>query len=453
VAGPVWVVSDLSEETFVEISVPRIFGTDRSQYVARQLINRFPETRVRTALAPRSTGSLMNRLAPGSQTLMAVEPGDRLQSVLEHLPNPLVGVWSASMLLAHFGAKSAVRPLVFVVMSLSSGLRIVFLRNKVPVLTRLVPAVASAAEQASEILRTVRHLENTRVIERDGSRLSALLLGTADGLASMLTADRFDALVQPLRRRASDPTDWRHILFDLVCKRPPGQLAGPEMRVSYLGRQVAKAAYIAVALCLVGALGLALEAVTRTLEQQREAEQAQANAVQLAARIAVVDAAVQAFGVAPDHLRQVIGVERDEIARAPDLQADLVQISGVASALGLRSMSLQWSIVPPGGAACTLIAEAPAPAPAKGLYTVELQWVLAIPPELGPHQLLQAASNVSRALGQLPGATVLQDPAKTLRQGAIGARASAGQAAGELAWCLALQRSAPGAIALQGANQ
>ncbi|MCF8167946.1 MAG: hypothetical protein K9J77_04945, partial [Rhodoferax sp.] len=327
-AGPLWVVSDLSEETFVEISVPRIFGTDRSQFVARQLVNRFPETRFRTALPNRATGSLMNRLAPGAQTLTAVEPGDRLLAALERVPNPIVGVWSASMLLAHFGAKSAARAQVFVVMSQPSGLRIVFLKNKVPVLTRLVPAVASVAEQASEILRTVRHLENTRVIERDGTRLSALLFGTADGLSSMLTADRFDALVQPMRRRASDPSDWRHILFDLVCKRPHGQLADTAMRVSYLGRRLTQFAYGVAALCCVGVMALALGTVNHTLEQQRIAEQAQAGVVRLGAQIAEVDAALQAYGVAPEHVRHVIAVERDEIAPAPDLQADLALISG-----------------------------------------------------------------------------------------------------------------------------
>lgn len=50
--GPVWVVTDLAEEAFVEINVPRIFGADRVSYIQRQLASKFPETVFRLALAP-----------------------------------------------------------------------------------------------------------------------------------------------------------------------------------------------------------------------------------------------------------------------------------------------------------------------------------------------------------------------------------------------------------------
>ena len=138
--GPVWVLTDLTEETFTEINVPRVFGRDRSSFVERQLTNRFPETRFRVALEAQRQGSLMNRLAPPHQVLTAVEPADRITAALQNLSLPLAGVWSTSMLLARLGSKPRMPANLMIVLCQPAGMRIVYIKDRAPVLTRMVAA-------------------------------------------------------------------------------------------------------------------------------------------------------------------------------------------------------------------------------------------------------------------------------------------------------------------------
>ena len=71
-SGPVWVLTDLAEEGFADLQVPRIFGRDRQAFVARQLASRFPDTPYRTVLPAARGGSQRARIgcvsepAPGS---------------------------------------------------------------------------------------------------------------------------------------------------------------------------------------------------------------------------------------------------------------------------------------------------------------------------------------------------------------------------------------------------
>jgi hypothetical protein len=169
--GYVGVVTDVAEESFVEINVPRVFGADRKNYVQRQLAIRFADSLFRIALPPLHQGGLMARLAPPQQTLAAVDPGERIQSALQDLQVSIAGVWSASLLLAQLGKKSTVPANLFIVLCQPSGMRILYLKQRSPVLTRLITATQSTPEQAAEIVRTLRHLENTRVIERENQRL------------------------------------------------------------------------------------------------------------------------------------------------------------------------------------------------------------------------------------------------------------------------------------------
>jgi hypothetical protein len=62
-SGFVWLVTDLPEESFVEIKTPRLFGKDRSAFIDRQLAARYPESPYRRSL-PVEGGELFDRLAP-----------------------------------------------------------------------------------------------------------------------------------------------------------------------------------------------------------------------------------------------------------------------------------------------------------------------------------------------------------------------------------------------------
>ncbi len=443
-AGPVWTVTDLTEEAFVEVNVPRIFGADRSRYIERQLANSFPESRLRCALAPQKSGSFMSRMAPPLQTLTAVDPSDRVTAALDQLTAPLVGVWSTSMLLAQLGQQRSLPAILLIVLSQPSGMRIVFLKNRSPVLTRLVATATTATEQAAEVLRTLRHLENTRVVERGNHRFAALLLGTAPGLAAALAADRLDALDTPLAQSLEPMQDRRPMLFDLACKSPAGQLAPLSYRSTYMARQVGKAAWVAGAVCLVAAIWAASGNVSSLIQDQGTRTKLQASLGQTNSKIADVDLALQTFGVSPETLRTALDLDTEEIVTAPDMETDLRNLAHIVSSInGARVKSLQWQILPSKDSVCSqgsLSASTTAPVSPIGqepaqTRKVELQLTVTLAPGVGPRLKLQQATNISRQLNQLTGVRIVDDAARRLREGDISAGNAPSEADQDLTWC------------------
>lgn len=454
VKNPVWVMSDLPEETFVEINVPRVFGADRDNFVTRQLASRFPETVFRQALPPKRKGTFMERLAPPVQTLAAVEPGERIHAALKPLQVPIAGVWSTSAILTRLVQRSIFPRDMFVVLRQSTHLRILFLKGRAPVLTRLVRAGETAADQASEIVRTLRHLENTHVIERNTQRFGVLLLGTVEDLPSILTRERLDIVPATVLQGRKFDGNWQPRLFDLLCQSPMGQLAPLSYRASYLTRLVEKTAYIATALILVTTLLMASVSIKDILQTRQEQAQTQASLNQLTAEINELDLAIQAVGVAPDTVRTALTMDTEEIVSAPDIRANLVPLShAIGTVAGARLKNLQWQLLEPGVAACThsetlSATAAPEPEPTQMQppeRKVELQMTLQLPDSSGPRKTVQQASEMTRQLGQMHGAVILIDPAKNMLIGDIRTNTSLNptESSRELTWCLTLPGRVP----------
>ena len=455
------VVADLTEETFVEIAVPRVFGKDRQRFVQRQLANRFPETQFRAALTPPQEGSLMQRLAPSKQILTAIEPSERLQAALMSVSAPIVGIWGVSVILAQLGRAKSLPSTLLIVLTQATSTRIIFLKDRSPILTRLVTSSGTAAEQAVEILRTVRHLENTKVLQRGAQRLPALLLGTTQGLAAVLSGDRIDAVAAPNKQWAEGDSGWQTALFDLACKSTSGQLAPVALRVSYLTLQVEKTARIAMVACLVGALVVASGSVLSVVRDSRAQSGLDTTARQLSGKISEAEASIESFGVSPELLRKVLALDSDEIGTAPDLKSQLALLSGVVGNVpGARVTSLQWQFMAASEIACPAeLGTAPAVVAAvaepaiEPRRKVEVKLSIALAPDVGPRLKLQQASKISAQLGLVPGALVVADPARALREGDIGS-VSAGQPDGQrsLNWCVTLPAAIPVANALESAQ-
>jgi hypothetical protein len=450
--GPVWVLTDLSEESFVEITVPRVFGNDRRNYVERQLANRFPESRFRVSVPAQRGGGLMDRLAPPVEILTAIEPADRVKDALAGLESPLVGVWSTSTLLAQVGCQKYMPANLLVVLSQPSGMRILFIKDRTPVLTRLVARAETAAEQSLEILRTMRHLENTRAIERGRQRFPVMLVGVADGLADILAGDRLDALDAAIVRKAKLQEDWQQALLTMVCKSPAGQLAPMSMRERYLAMRLSLAAGAIAVVCVLGTIAAAAGNVGVIVSDHRERNRLEATIGELDNAIAEADTAIGRFGVAPTVLRMALSMDSDEIVNAPDMPADLIDLSHTISQIpGARAQNLQWRVLDAGEAACTSGGAAPgavaAPEPevpqgaeptASSGKTVELKLSIALAADAGPQLRQQQANAISRQLANTTGVRVLQDPAKTLRDGDLSAGSAQAGSANELEWCASL---------------
>lgn len=450
--GPVWVVTDLTEETLVEISVPRIFGNDRRLFVQRQLINRFPDTAFRTALASHPFGNLMSRLAPPKQMLMALDPADRLKASMALVHTPVAGLWGISVLLAQLGQAHSLPDTLLIVLGQANSTRIVFLKHRTPVLTRLIAGSNTVAEQALEVVRTVRHLENTHVIARGTGRLAALLLGTAPDLAPVLSRDRIDAVVRHGQRAAAD-VHWRDALFDLVCKSPPGQLAPLSLRSGYLAQQVKKGARLAMTASVLAALVVASNSVVSIMNARSLQAALTSTASRLTSEIAQLDASIASFGVSPELLRKVLALDTEEVDTAADLHHQLAALShAVAGEAGARVQTLQWQVLGPLATPCTLESGAASSAPAAGPASeparkVEIKMTMAFAADVGPRLLLSQSSHLTERINAMTGATVLQDPARALRNADIGSSGTdRGDNQRQLTWCVVLPGSKQSSI-------
>jgi hypothetical protein len=172
--------------------------------------------------------------------------------------------------------------------------------------------------------------------------------------------------------------------------------------------------------------------------------------MQLAIQIAQLDGSLASFGVSPELLRKVLALDTDEIESAPALHHQLAALSGaIASVPNARVRSLQWQLVGPQAIPCALdttVATAAVPGAdpaAEPARKVELKLSITFGAEQGPRLLQQQSTHLSDQLKAIPGASVLLDPSRSLREGDIGsANAGQGDALRQFAWCLVL----PGAI-------
>jgi hypothetical protein len=293
------------------------------------------------------------------------------------------------------------------------------------------------------------------VIERGKQRFPVLLLGTGDGLASVLAADRLDAVAPAAQRDTADGDGGYGQLFDLVIKSPPGQMAPLGYRTTYVAGQLAKTARVAGVVCLVAALVAASGSIRAIISDQRDRAQLQDSGVLLNAKIAELDAALAGFGVSPNLLRTALTVDSTEIVSAPDLQAHLLVLSQAVSRVeGARVRSLQWQVLEATEVACGKEAGAAVPVaapvavaeePSTPTRKVELQLVISLAPGTGPRLRLQQAAELSRHIRQTAGITVLSDPVARVREGDLGAGSAQSDETSDLAWCAALPGVKPDA--------
>jgi len=447
--GPVWVVTDLAEESFDELQIPRIFGRDRQGFIARQLANHFPDTPFRTTLPIHPGGSLMDRIAPPRQTLLGLDAAPRVNAALDGLTAPMAGVWAMSMLLAHIGCKKSLPPELFVVLPGAHALRIVFIKNWVPVLSRLIPGVTQAADQVAEISRTLRHLENTRVLERTVQRHAILVLGDVQGLATLLAADRLDLLAPPAPWNTLPPADWLFALFDLALTSPAGQLAPLSRRTRFIASRLRTPAYVGAALCLGLALLAAADNLRNIAANYSNWSHIQDQIKLLNTQVSEVDQKMAGFGEPAERVRSAVALDDEEVVSAPSLPLQMHQIAEVIGQHeAIRLQQFDWHLLSVGQAACAQGVTSPSASPPAPVTTaaagpkrvVEISFEVLLPSDQREKARAQTMASLSSRLSKIEGATLIRDPAKELAQAVLSGGATHEQAssAKALTWCLTL---------------
>ncbi|MDD5030857.1 MAG: hypothetical protein PHH58_15390 [Rhodoferax sp.] len=445
-SGSLWVVCNLPEESFAEIEIPRIFGRDRQNFIHRQLSSRFPDTPYRTVLTQPGSGSFMDRLAPPRQTIFGVDSAQRINEALAAHPScPVAGVWATSMLMAQLSAHKSLPNELFVVLPADDGLRIVFIKNQLPVLSRLVPGADHAAEQAAEIARTVRHLENSRVLARSSEPRNVLLLDQRPDIEPWLAQERLTRVLAPPAWRKKPPLDWRFALFDLAVASPAGQLAPLSRRTRFVANRLRPLVYGAAGLCVgigiwasVGSLNdIASGLAQRKLVQQR---------VDLLTQQSTdVEQKIAAFGVSAQTVRNAVVLEQDEISSVPPVATHLHQLSDIVSAFDpVRLHQLDWKILAVGQPACVNSATpAPAVNPAQPTEAalpkrvIEISFKINWPDRQGERIRNQGIADLSTQLAKIQGIQLLADPAQGLKLNPLSGGDTAAKKSAEefLTWC------------------
>jgi hypothetical protein len=443
--GAVWAVTDLAEESLVEIQMPRLFGRDRANFLTRQLATRFPDTAYRVALPLRAGGSLMDLLAPARALLVAADASERIQTALDTQTTPVAGVWSSSQLLALLGQNKRLPSELFVLLPGQRSSRIVFLKNRQPVLARLAPASAQPAQQAAEIVRTLRHLENIRGVERAQRRYSVLVLGPTIGLGAALAAQGLD-LVAPLAAwEHASPQDWRFVLFDLVLDSPCGQLAPMAARKAFLGQRLRNTLYGTSAVSLAATLWFANSQFQSTAAAQQERDRTQLQIEEVKRELAQTERDISRFGVAPALLRQLVNLDDQELRAVPELSDALRLVADLVGRDPRQHVNrFQWKLLSSPQSACgpTMAGNAvkgvsAAPTHHNDLHPVELSFDLVFAADSTARDHAHALTEVSLGLSRVPGITLLQDPARNFTQETL-SDAGQGDAAGVASWCLSL---------------
>lgn len=444
--APTYVITDLADEAFAELTLPRLFGKDRVDYLQRQLALRFPESRYRALLPPAQDQGWIERLAPRKQVVAAIESSEGVDSVLHPLNDrPVIGVWSASEALAHIGSRRGMPPNLFVLVHNKEHLRIVFLKQRIPLLTRRVRTAQAPLACANELVRTLRHLENTHAVDRDGQRFGVLVLGSDGALAQHWGSERLDLV-------SAHPEACEPLLLDAVTRGLPGQLAPLGVRIHYVSAQVRRAAWVATASVLALTVWLGAGMASDRWQQYQAHKQVLDQVTQLQFTSQRLEREIAAYGVDPVVVKKALQIDSAEIEAVPGLQEKLLLLSQAMNKLdgGVRIQSLSWSLKKSQGEVCSdpakskgSTAEAPAAAPEPALEVrVELTRLGNTPWER--ERSLRAANDVFRAMQNV---TVVEDPAKRLRSASVSVGGQRSGADDAIAWCMRW----PGATVRRGA--
>ena len=447
--GAVWVVSDLAEESLTEIQIPRLFGRDRTNYIDRQLTSRFPDTPYKSMLAAAAPSGFLDRIAPRRQSLLALEAKDRVDAALDDLKAAVAGVWTTSGLLAQLGTEKSLPADLFLVMPSPQTMRIMFIKNRVPIISRMVRDSGGAVALVAEIVRTLRHLENTRVLERDGGRRPVLVLSQDGDLVEAIGAEQLIVIEAPRSWRKMTSDDFKFALFELAMKSPPGQLAPLMRRTAFIASRLRMATYALSAATACASIGFLATGLAQIQRDQAMITSTKDTARQIALELSSTTKAIAAYPVSVDILKSTLQIEKDEILAAPAMDIQLQRLSVAIADPSLRISRLDWAVNSPPTSPCPSdAADTPNPegaaAPAatetipRGLGS-RISFELVLPPGLESKARMALMEGVSQRLAKIPGLTLQQNPAKVVAAasltGGVRKTVSADQAPATAAWC------------------
>lgn len=492
---PVWVVTNLAEEGYAEIDIPRVFGKDRTDLLQRQLAGHFPETDYRARLNLPHGLSLLDKFAPTRHTLFGITNAKKIDDILDEENIQVAALCPTSMLLTRLARHRSLPETLFVVISDTESIRIVFIKNRIPHLTRLaaIPVSVSASHQVDaqieEIIRTHRYLENTRALRKD-EHLSVLLLGDAAEFSAPLSRAGLTIVAPPSSWNTAAPAHAWHPVFDLaIHKQPYGQLAPMARRTRFLASRMRRYAWITSACLVLFGMAIASLHMNDMLSTLHETEQASTAMGTLNQQNAELDRQIDALGANSDLVHRALALDTREILEAPSFGHQLTQIAQALheatqisnapnaslATQPIRLSRMDWTLLAPGATPCaddqttlpkngvpgvhaampassppspsTSSSTSPPPFSAAGDATTpqqaQISFDLSLPPGISPRSRLDRVRSISAHLQDIPNLQLLGDPNVSLGHATLKGGAQSSTDETRLRWCMTLPGPTP----------
>jgi DNA-binding transcriptional regulator YdaS (Cro superfamily) len=205
----------------------------------------------------------------------------------------------------------------------------------------------------NELIRTIRHLENTKVVERDGSPLALWVLGSAEPTTADFSKDR-------LKLDRHDGPEWIQLVLNAVTRMPAVQLASIDQRAVFIAAKLRKQINVAIIAVGLVTTGFTLVQLIDWFETRLRVQQIDSQVAQLVADSASAQERIASYSVSPQLVRQALELDAREVEHAPDMGSHLkVLAQAVTQATGVRLTALEWSYVPAGQLPCTGSTQSP----------------------------------------------------------------------------------------------
>lgn len=429
-----WVLVNLPSESLEVIDLPRLYGSDRGNFLERQLARTFPNSGYRASHL--LSGGL---LAPGKVMLTGLGSAQEIVARLATIDTTVVGLWGIAAMLTLM-AKRLPTPDLLLILPSILGLRILVVKDRIPLLTRHVHC--DEGSMVDEILLTGKYLKNEGIFEH-GKPLPVLVLGDASSVAAPLLVNAdLNLLSVPREFLPKGEAGWLHPIFNQVVSSPSCQLAPLSLRARYLSRRVRHVAYAGAVLSLGVGLYCGQAEIRAVVAQYQRANALQAEAKDVAGEQARLSALIKKTGADPELVRRATQFNAQEITAAPSGEAFLpFAATAIANAPEARVQTLSFDLKASGEDICNrkqTDAGQPPSGPkgsaAANQRRAEIQLTVMLPPQ----SKTEARKRISAALKELPGVKLLEDPVLAAREATLkgGHGVDSGQT--KERWCLSV---------------
>ncbi|MCC6170623.1 MAG: hypothetical protein IT481_01210 [Gammaproteobacteria bacterium] len=379
-------VVDFPDESYVLAKLPAMRGHDGRLLRRRRLEREFPGVSL-ALVQPLRRG---REVDGNDAVLIAVPGGAALQDALGELAHEhaLRAVTTPALLAGEWLRRARIRQRrVLIVLPTPAGVRLLFLDDGRPTLSRLTGPLAPQAT-AAEIARTVQYLQNTQRVAR-GESVELWFWGMDDATAAACLPAGVDVAPSSAPRVPGLPdpeSDGLQALLELAVDDPGApQLAPDELRMGWLARELERGSRLAAAAAAVLAILVAVGFEWRIQHVSAATADVVAQHAVITQDASQLSADLERRGFTLAEVATLPEAERSLAAGSVDPEATLAIVGvGFGAQQDVTVQSVELRAMPLAGsaeAAAAVVAPDPAEVPAAAATDLDVAAACAVGPE------------------------------------------------------------------------